>query len=1026
VRALALTGSGREAAAIVARAALGEHADRIVVCNEIVAHATAAIRCDPAGGSSLSVVEIGGQDAKFIQIRDGRIVESDMNKACSAGTGSFLEEQAVFYGVQKIEDFTAEASRASRPPELGQMCTVFVADAAAEAHNQGFARADLFGGFQYAVVHNYLNRVMGQRTFADRIFFQGKPATGPSLAWTLAGVTGRQVLVPANPGAMGAWGIGLCAREDLAELGSAPPLDLDTIAQAEVVGRAEFQCRDKRCATLCRISRTEVSVAGAQHKVLSGGACPRYEIAARAGVELPPEAPSAFDERQALLRAWIVDDEGAGDVGIPSVGAVAGYLPWLVTFVRELGLGVRVLRSDSRSLARGEAACYAFDACAPIKLAHGVADREVACIFLPKLLSLGDRDDEGGQTCPMEQALPDMVREALGRQVISPALDLAGGPAATPRMLVALADAARALGASRALVPRAVQRAWAAQREWESALADIGDRALGWARTRGLPVVVVCGSLHTICDRALDAGIPRALRRDGVLALPMDCLRLPATTPALERVPWAEARRALRAALACRARGDAYPLLLSSFGCGPASFSEQVFAALMVGHPHTALESDGHGGEAGFVTRVQAFLHTVRRHDRRPSPAPAAALRTLAPLPEPPIGDARVAVLAMGDVLSSNIAAVYRSYGVDAVSTGPASAAALATGRRDCSGKECLPYQLIWGSFREHLERQDQQQETVLLQVPGSGMCRNCMFSVKDQLTLQRMGLDGQVRSRHVGMEKALSPVFMGRLWVGVVVGDLLTQLVAWHRPVVRSAVEAVYTRQTAALESLLQRPMSLSRTIAAAVRLLDRAAAEVAALAAAAPARDDLRAVLVSGDVYLRVDEFASDGLIKRLNERGLRVLVEPIGLLSEYLVEERLPDLMGLPVGRVENALTKQLMRPVRRMLSSRVRRHHPWLPRDEVGSMLTQAQRLLSRYPKGEAPMTIASVLHHWDEELCDGVVVVSPWGCGPALVAESLLRHEEQIPMLFIYGDGSPLDTRRLDGFGLRLHRQPARC
>ena len=199
IRAIALTGSGREAAATVVRAAFPELADRIVTLNEIVAHATAAIRCDEHGGESMSVVEIGGQDAKFIQIEGGRIVESDMNKACSAGTGSFLEEQSLFYGETDIGEFTRLAMTATRPPDLGQMCTVFVSDAAAEAHNEGFSVPDLFAGFQYSVIHNYINRVMGQRTFGQRIFFQGKPASGVSLAWTLAAVTGREVVVPPNP-----------------------------------------------------------------------------------------------------------------------------------------------------------------------------------------------------------------------------------------------------------------------------------------------------------------------------------------------------------------------------------------------------------------------------------------------------------------------------------------------------------------------------------------------------------------------------------------------------------------------------------------------------------------------------------------------------------------------------------------------------------------------------------------------------------------------------------------------------------
>ena len=66
---------------------------------------------------------------------------------------------------------------------------------------------------------------------------------------------------------------------------------------------------------------------------------------------------------------------------------------------------------------------------------------------------------------------------------------------------------------------------------------------------------------------------------------------------------------------------------------------EQIFAALMQGHPHTALESDGHGGTAGFVTRVQAFLHTVRQHDGQATPISEASAALLQPLPAPDIDE---------------------------------------------------------------------------------------------------------------------------------------------------------------------------------------------------------------------------------------------------------------------------------------------------------------------------------------------------------------------------------------------------
>ena len=82
----------------------------------------------------------------------------------------------------------------------------------------------------------------------------------------------------------------------------------------------------------------------------------------------------------------------------------------------------------------------------------------------------------------------------------------------------------------------------------------------------------------------------------------------------------------------------------------------------------------------------------------------------------------------------------FRAYGLNASAVAPASAELLAFGRRDCSGKECLPYQIIWGAFRKHLQDHPTDIETVLLQVTGEGRCRTCMYSIKDQMTISRMG----------------------------------------------------------------------------------------------------------------------------------------------------------------------------------------------------------------------------------------------------------------------------------------------
>jgi activator of 2-hydroxyglutaryl-CoA dehydratase len=433
IRAIGITGSGREAVATLLRAVFSE-TDHIVVLNEIVAHARAAILCDPDGGNDVSVIEIGGQDAKYIRIQGGRIVESDMNKACSAGTGSFLEEQAFFYEIAEIPEFIRLATHAERPPDLGSMCTVYVADAGAQALKDGFELADIFAGFQYSVVHNYLNRVMGQRTLGEKIFFQGKPASNPSLAWTLAAVTDREIAVPPNPGAMGAWGIGVCAVEQIGAeaLLAAETLDAESILKAEITARSEFRCQDPKCQTLCPIERTSISVERETRVAVSGGACPKYELATKSQPKLEKEAPNPFELRQQLVRSFVVENPEGRVVAVPQAGSTSGHIPWLVTFLTELGFSVQLLESDSSSLANGEQLCNSFDSCGPTKITHAICDTEAELLFFPKILDVADLEGPGGQTCVTEQAMPEIIQQSLqsrGREVsvVRPRLSFAKG-----------------------------------------------------------------------------------------------------------------------------------------------------------------------------------------------------------------------------------------------------------------------------------------------------------------------------------------------------------------------------------------------------------------------------------------------------------------------------------------------------------------------------------------------------------------------------------------------------------------------
>jgi len=201
VLGVGVTGSGREL--------VGRYVQADVVKNEITAQARAAALLDPEVDT---IFEIGGQDSKFIRLEDGVVVDFALNKACAAGTGSFLEEQAGRLGIT-IEEMVELALASPSPVRLGERCTVFMESDLIHHQQRGATKMDLAAGLAYSVAINYLNRVVGDRPIGNRVLFQGGVAGNRAVVAAFQNLLGRPIHVPPHFEVTGALGASLIAKE---------------------------------------------------------------------------------------------------------------------------------------------------------------------------------------------------------------------------------------------------------------------------------------------------------------------------------------------------------------------------------------------------------------------------------------------------------------------------------------------------------------------------------------------------------------------------------------------------------------------------------------------------------------------------------------------------------------------------------------------------------------------------------------------------------------------------------------------
>ena len=1062
IRGLGVTGSGRQIA--------GLHALTDGVVNEIIAHATAAVHFDPEVDT---IFEIGGQDAKYTHITNRVASDYAMNEACSAGTGSFLEESAKEAMDIATEEIAGYALLGEQPPNFNDQCAAFIASDIKGAIQEGRSREDIAAGLVYSICRNYLNRVKGARPVGDKVFLQGGVCYNRAVPIAMAALTGRRIIVPPEPGLMGAFGVALEIKAKL-ELGlmAEKEFDLLELAAREVTYGKTFTCAGQRdrCDLKCAISLVEVG----GRQIPFGGSCNRY-VNLRRKLDVDADALDMVVRRERLIFETGSRERHPNGTGL-RIGLNRSLLlhtlfPLYYTFFSSLGLEVVIPKEkDPSAVDRGGASfCY------PVELAHGylanLLKQPLDYLFLPQVRGMHvENGAPYSVVCPLAQGEPYYLKAAFRElteiPLLSPVLDFSNGFMGAKAKFLELG---KELGFDSKKSLRAFHRAVATQKACAKKLAKMGHEALdGLERHPEATGIVVFGRPYNAFTASANLGIPRKFASRGHLVLPLDALSFSEELPE-ESMYWSMGQMIMKAAKYVQRHPQLFAVYITNFSCGPDSFLLNSFREIMGGKPSLTLELDGHTADAGVDTRVEAFLDIVtsyRELQRR------GEGRVLAPESYRPaelcldpegvyvvdslgrrrsLRDPKVKVVlpCMGERAAGYFAAVWRRHGANAIALPPPGEAELKTGRGNSSCKECLPFALVMGSVLEYLEtRTDPEEVTVVFMPDSAGPCRfgqyvvemNKRFRQKQIPNLATLSLTSE--NGYAGLSRR----FQLRSWQAIILADVMDDIYSAVLALAedREAGLAIFQKVSERFERALE------FTSWENMRAIFDHGAE---LLAGIPKKQELhhaKRVGLSGEIFVRRDSLSRQFLVERLAEQGIVCTVAPVHewmYYTEYLYRHAIylekPSLTGHLGSYLREFIQNQLERTVKRSLA-KSGFYEP--TRIQIGKLLGSVKHLISpEMVGGDAALTVAASLNEIVDHV-HGVIIIGPFGCLPNRIAEAILTHslnrEKQhitdnhslvaqvlkvhpsLPFLAIESDGSAftqLTQAKLEAFCLQVER-----
>ncbi|MBN2340857.1 MAG: activase [Deltaproteobacteria bacterium] len=883
------TGSSREL--------LGVFLGTSAVYNEIIAHTTGTTFFEKAVDT---IFEIGGQDAKYVSINNKVPIDYAMNEACSAGTGSFLEESCKGdLSIDRPEEIGPIAMNAEAPLKFGEHCSAFINSDIRKAIQQGAARENIVAGLIFSIVSNYLNRVSGNRRVGNHVMLQGGVAKNPAVPLAFAQLTGQEIIVPPDPELMGCFGVALLAHQKANEgFLEKAAFSLNALLQNEIVQKGTFVC--KSCDNYCTIRRLEVN--GTKYPF--GGRCSKF-------TNLRKKKPDNDDSVNYVeVRTRMLFEEFAPapnahpdapiTVGVPMAFSVHSLWPLYSWFFHELG--VKLVISEqilSEGIAKIES-----NYCFPSEIAHGALEdvlrKNPDFVFMPffKKMPTLEAGKVHATVCPLTQGMPFFLKQAFGlsedvilRPVVNLKADLRGSSDEFEQIAVKMGFTAER-GAA------AYKKGVEMYDQFLRAYRALGDEVLEQvARHPEKKYICLLGRPYNAFTRDANMGIPRKLLSNGVSVIPFDMI-YDVDAEIFPNMYWYYGQQDMKAVRVASRVPNLYPVWISNFSCAPDSFMLHYLRWMMGQKPYLVLEIDSHSADAGIDTRIEAFLDIIDSFRRGGFDANVKPYRRRFVVEQKKefvdivdtrtgeridMRDPRVTFIwsSMGEFSSGAIAAASRKAGVNSIHLPIPNVHTTQLAKNVASGKECIPSLIVLGGILHFFQKHppNQEGEILLFYMPSTlGPCRTGQYYVFYERLFEELGFENAVIlvCDSSNSYRELGSSFTKDAWWGVILGDYFTDMHTGLRLLAKDVDAALKT-----LQSVWEDVIEVFSNNGNIEKALDRAGKILTAI----PRRqrlEDLQKVLIVGEIYVRRDSFS----VKEINDFLISKNIFPkIAGISEWI---------------------------------------------------------------------------------------------------------------------------------------------